>query len=456
MNSVLFTILSLVVVLGVLVFIHEAGHFLAAKAAGIHVHRFSLGMGAPIRALTFTRGGTEYSISWLPLGGYVKMASREEAVSSSALEGGAALGPVPPDAYFESKPIWARMIVILAGVFMNAVFAWMVFAGLLYKNGESVTPVTTVGRVVSEELPPSAQRLLALEPGDSIVAVAGHQVSSWDEVRDLIQSAHGDSVTIDVVGKPPVVLPIHHDALDARIRASLAVQPYLPPVVGQVADSGPAARAGMQPGDTIVAVDAEPVAQWYELVTRVSARPEETLQLTVGRVGGRVDLTATTSRVEGDSISGGKPRGMLGIAVQNPTRWDPVTLGQALAGGLRETGTWSTQIVRTVRGMMFGRVSTREVGGPILIGQMAAQSAHAGLEPFLWFMAVISVNLAVLNLLPIPILDGGQFLFLLGEAVLRRPLSLKLRERLTAVGLVLVLLLMVLAFSNDIRRLLGV
>jgi regulator of sigma E protease len=147
------TVLALIVVLGVLIFVHEAGHFVAAKWAGIYVHRFSLGLGPPIPWLTFRRGETEYSISWLPLGGYVKMASREEDIGSSALEGGAPAVAVPPDRVFEAKPIWQRMVVILAGVTMNALFAWAVFAFLAYKNGRQIDPVTTVGRVVAEELP---------------------------------------------------------------------------------------------------------------------------------------------------------------------------------------------------------------------------------------------------------------------------------------------------------------
>src|SRR5215207_2151220 len=137
------TVLSLIVVLGVLVFIHEAGHFVAAKWAGIYVHRFSLGLGSPIKWLTFRRGETEYSISWLPLGGYVKMASREEDVGSSALEGGSPEVAVPPDRVFEARPVWKRMVVILAGVTMNALFAWAVFASLAYKNGRQIDPVTT-------------------------------------------------------------------------------------------------------------------------------------------------------------------------------------------------------------------------------------------------------------------------------------------------------------------------
>ena len=159
------TVLALIVVLGVLIFVHEAGHFIAAKWAGIYVHRFSLGLGPPIPWLTFRRGETEYSISWLPLGGYVKMASREEDIGSSALEGGVPTAAVPPDRVFESKPIWKRMVVILAGVTMNALFAWIVFAGLVYKNGRQIDPVTVVGRVVPELVPKEAAALKQIAPG---------------------------------------------------------------------------------------------------------------------------------------------------------------------------------------------------------------------------------------------------------------------------------------------------
>ncbi|HEU5304969.1 MAG TPA: site-2 protease family protein, partial [Gemmatimonadales bacterium] len=167
----LLTLLALVVVLGVLIFVHEVGHFIAAKWAGIYVHRFSLGLGGPIPWLTFRRGETEYSISWLPLGGYVKMASREEDIGSSALEGGAPTATVPADRVFEAKPVWVRMIVILAGVTMNALFAWAIFSFVAYKNGRNIDPVTTVGRVVQESLPPQAEALKQIRPGTQIIRV---------------------------------------------------------------------------------------------------------------------------------------------------------------------------------------------------------------------------------------------------------------------------------------------
>src|SRR3954452_13311227 len=182
----LISVLALIVVLGVLIFVHEAGHFIAAKWAGIYVHRFSLGLGAPIPWLTFRRGETEYSISWLPLGGYVQMAGREEWLTSSAPEGAAAEAPVPPDRVFEAKPVWKRMVVILAGVTMNALFAWLLFTFLAAKNGRQIDPVTTVGRVVPEMVPAEAESFKAIRPGTRIVSVNGQRVSSWDEISQGI------------------------------------------------------------------------------------------------------------------------------------------------------------------------------------------------------------------------------------------------------------------------------
>jgi regulator of sigma E protease len=453
---VLTTIIALVVVLGVLIFVHEAGHFIAAKWAGIYVYRFSLGLGPPIPWLTFRRGETEYSISWLPLGGYVKMASREEDISSSALEGGAPAIPVPPDRVFEAKPIWKRMVVILAGVTMNALFAWAVFAFLAYKNGRQIDPVTTVGRVVEESIPPAARALRQIQPGTRILSVNGDSVKSWDEIVWAIANTPDSEVQIRLGDGSKVVLPIHPDALEERIRAAQALQPFRAAIVGQVVQDKPAARAGIREGDTIVAVNGRKVRQWYDLLETLQASPGQNLTIEVARAGQRMSFNV---RPYLDSIPGpdGKPRavGRIGVAVGTGFISEKLNLGQAIAEGGRATLRASTQIVRTVRGLFSGRISGRTVGGPILIGQLAGESARMGLDTFLGFMALISINLAILNLLPVPVLDGGQFLFLLAEAIIRRPLPLKLRERLTTVGLVLIVLLMGLAFSNDLRRLFG-
>jgi regulator of sigma E protease len=453
---VAFTILALIVVLGVLIFIHEAGHFVAAKWAGIYVHRFSLGLGPPIPWLTFRRGETEYTISWLPLGGYVKMASREEDIGSSALEGGAPSRPVPPDRVFEAKPIWKRMVVILAGVTMNALFAWVVFAFLAYKNGRQIDPVTTVGRVVEELVPPEAAALKEIRPGTRIIRVNGDSAKSWDQVVSAIANTPDPEVRIELDNGSVVVLPIHPDALEQRLKAAQALQPFRAPVVGQVLPDKPAARAGIQEGDTIVAVNGRRVEQWYDLIETLQSSPGRDLAIDVARGGQRLGFKLQPYV---DTIPGpdGKPRavGRIGVALGTGSTSEKLSLGQAIAEGTRATLEASTQIVRTVRGLFSGRISGRAVGGPILIGQLAGQSARLGLDPFLGFMALISINLAILNLLPVPVLDGGQFLFLLAEAIIRRPLPVKLRERLTTVGLVLIVLLMGLAFSNDLRRIFG-
>jgi regulator of sigma E protease len=450
------TLISLIVVLGVLVFVHEAGHFVAAKWAGIYVHRFSLGLGSPIPWLTTRRGETEYSISWLPLGGYVKMASREEDASSTALEGGHAEAVVPPDRMFEAKPVWVRMVVILAGVTMNALFAWLLYTILAVKNGRQIHPVTTVGRVVDELLPPEAVAFKQIPAGARIVRVNGTAVSTWDEITNTIATTADPEVRLQMADGSVVTAPIHPDAIEQRAKAAQALQPYRAPVVGQVLPGRPASRAGIEPGDTIVAVNGHAVTQWYDLLELLQKNGAQPIHVGVARAAGHRDFDITPYV---DSIVGpdGKRQaiGRIGVAVAGDFRSEPLTLVQAMGEGSRATVAASTQIVRTVRGLFSGRISKREVGGPILIGQLAGESARMGLDAFLGFMALISINLAVLNLLPVPVLDGGQFLFLLAEAVVRRPLPLKLRERLTMVGLVLIVLLMGLAFSNDLRRLFG-
>ncbi len=447
------TLLAFLVTIGVLVFIHELGHFLAAKWAGIHVHRFSLGLGSPVPWLTTRRGETEYCVSWIPLGGYVKMATREEGADPGALEGATPETPVAPDAYYEAKPVWKRMVVILAGVTMNALFAWLAFSGLAWRNGITINPETRLGVIAGDSLPEPARAILDIPPGTRITAVNGVPVDSWNGVQDLTQSAPGDSLVYQLEGLPALALPVHHDDLDTRLRLSMMLQPWLAPVVGGVADGYPGAAAGLQAGDTIVAVDGQPVVQWYDMADRIEAAADRPLTFLVGRPGGRVELTVTP---RAEIVTVGRERrtiGRVGVEAGFPLLNEPLDLGGALRHGLALTGAASTQIVRTVRGMVTGRVSTREVGGPILIGQLAGQAARGGWEPFLAFMALISVNLAILNLLPIPVLDGGQFLFLVAEGLRRQPLSLGLRLQLTRVGVALLLMLMVLVFWNDISRL---
>ncbi len=448
----------LVVTLGVLIFVHELGHFLAAKWAGIRVHRFALGIGNPIPGLSFRHGPTEYAICWFPLGGYVKMASREEGATSSALEGGPDTGsegapPVEPHEYFESKPVWHRMVVILAGVAMNVLFAWVVYSAVKYRYGEALNPVTTVGRIVADSLPPAVQPILALRPGDRIESVNGRAVGTWEDVVEGILSAPDDSVFIAVADGRRVVLPIHRSALVERATAAFSITYAAPAIMGEVVPGYPAAKAGLEVGDTVLRIKGDSIRDWWVLFDLVRQNADQEIVLEVGNAKGRREVRLTPrgeeeKQPDGTTITVGK----IGVRPAEPVVHRPLSLLQSLAAGWRETLSASTKIVRTVQGLLSARISSREVGGPIMIGQVAAQAAQLGMEWFLSFMGLVSVNLAVLNLLPIPILDGGQFLFLLAEGVLRRPLSYKIRERLTVVGLVLIVMLMVLAFKNDIAR----
>jgi regulator of sigma E protease len=357
---------------------------------------------------------------------------------------------------FEAKPVWKRMIVILAGVTMNAVFAWFLYTFLAAKNGRQIDPVTTVGRVVDSLLPPEAQAFRQIRPGTRIDSLNGSPVTSWDDVVQGIANTSASEIRLTLDDGSVVSAPIHPDALEQRIKTAQALEPFRVPVVGQVVPGRPAGRAGVQAGDTIKAINGRPVSQWYDLLDVLERNGARPITVEVARASGHQQLRITPYI---DSIEGanGRPQPIarIGVALGGDFRSEPLTIGQAAVEGWHATVSASTQIVRTVRGLFSGRISKREVGGPILIGQLAGESARLGFDAFLSFMALISINLAVLNLLPVPVLDGGQFLFLLAEGVARRPLPLKLRERLTMVGLALIVLLMGLAFSNDIRRLFG-
>lgn len=454
MTGFLYTTAVLLLVLGVLVFVHELGHYWAAKRFGVWVHRFAIGIGAPIKGLTFQRGETEWAIAWLPIGGYVKMASREEDPSAGVLEGGAENAVVPPDRMFEAKPIWQRMVIILAGVTLNFAFAWLVFVGLAWKNGSATDPTTAIGRVEVAELPDGAEAAAQLPIGMPVAAVNGEPVASWDDITAGIVHGNANEIVFTFTGATEVRIPLHRDALAERGRLAAALRPAHAPVIGGVVPSSRAVAAGLEAGDTITAIDGAPVALWVDAVDRIQAAPERELVLTVRR-DGEVREVAVTPKAEPRSGEDTTTVGRIGAANAVPLVYEDLSLGGAVAAGSRATWNASGTIFRTFRGLLTGRVDTGELGGPIMIGQMAASQARRGIESLLAFMALISVNLAVVNLLPIPVLDGGAFLILAVEGIVRRPLPVKVREVVTLIGLGLVIMLMVLAFSNDIGRLLG-
>ena len=444
-------LIGLLVLLGVLIFVHEAGHFLAAKWAGIWVHRFALGLGAPIKALSFTRNGTEYSICWLPLGGYVKMASREEEATTSALEGATPTeAQVPPGMYYEDQPVWKRMVVTLAGVTMNIALALLIFFGLALVQGRTIITELRVGGVDIAALPPGAEVLRQLRVGDKITRVAGEPVRHWDEVYRKFITAGGDDVSLTVNDSVTYLVRIHADRIEQRALAFGAISIYLPPVLGRVATGTPAERAGLQAGDTVRAVDGKAVTQWDQLVKVLRSSPGRAVTLDVLGAAGARTITVTPDSVKDEA---GKVIGQIGVAMgQPPITHEQLGIGGAAGDAWTKLEASSGLIFKTIRGMLVGRVSGKNLGGPIAIGQQAGESLSAGLDTFLAFMATISVNLAVINLFPIPILDGGQMLFLLAEGVMRRPLSIRVRERLMLIGLFLIGALMIFVFWNDLSR----
>jgi regulator of sigma E protease len=285
------------------------------------------------------------------------------------------------------------------------------------------------------------------------VSVGGRAVDSWDDIVDQLRTAQGPDVTLTFADSSRVVVSIPDTDVGDRDRVAEAVLPWLPPVIGQIIPSRPGERAGLLPGDTVVAIDSMPLTHWYQLLDLVEPAIGRPLKFTLGRATGRtvISVTPQAERTVGpDGVV--HEVGKIGIGPDIPTRSEPFTFFAAIIAGGRATLHASTTIVSSLRGLVSGQVDRRQVGGPILIAQLAGQQARQGLAEFVFFMAVVSVNLAILNLLPIPVLDGGQFMFLLAEVVLRRPLSLRLRERLTLVGLVLIGCLMIFAFWNDLSR----
>jgi regulator of sigma E protease len=461
----LITILATVVVLGVLIFVHELGHFVTAKAVGIGVPRFSIGLGPKL--VGFRRGETEYVISWLPLGGYVRMTGMDELekLEGGKLEepGSAALanatdvglvaeeaGSDPQSRSFESKSLPARFLVISAGVLMNALFAVFLFAASALIWGVDTVPDARIVAVSAELLPPGTEALSGVQNA-RLLAIGDQSIRDWRDISNVLAMSQGGPTVFSFEGAPPVRVTI---PADEEQRASLfaALQPLVEPVLGAVEPSSPAAAAGLRTGDRIVRAAGEPIATWQELVGVIQERPDQPIEITLERGGQAHELTVVP-RAETLRLADGEERVIGRIGVATP-REQPGPVG-ALVYGTQHTWEVTTVIVRFLGDLFTGNVSPRNLGGPILIGQISGQVARAGLQQFLNFMALFSINLAVLNLLPIPILDGGQLVFLGIEAVRGRALSIEARMRMTQVGLVIVVALMVWALASDLLRVFG-
>jgi regulator of sigma E protease len=449
----LLTIVSFVVMIGILIFVHELGHFVAAKAMGIQVHRFSLGFGKPL--VSFRRGETEYCIAALPLGGYVKMAGLEEEGMLGEMEGGKAETTVDPARAFDRKPVWARMIVILAGVTMNFALAYGVYVGRAVTVGNPLMATTQVDSVEVSHLPPGAEALGALRTGDKILRINGDTVRHWDEVIERLMQGPA-TARLDVEGRAPLVVRLGDGSPRDRGRVAGALDPLLPPRIGVLLPGRAGYRAGLKPGDIIVRANGDTIPSWRILVQTIRSSPGKALDLAVWRNDSLLSVRVVPDAVPDSSRGTGATYGQIGTSVDPPVRHVREAFGSALADGWDFAWGGVGDVVAGLGQLILGRVSLREsLAGPIEIASVSGQVARLGLDRFLDLLAVLSLNLAVLNLLPIPVLDGGQFVFLAAELVRRRPLSLELRLRLTQVGFVLLMGLMTLAILNGVFKFLG-
>ncbi len=446
------TLVAFLIVIGVLVFVHELGHLVAAKSVGIAVPRFSIGFGPRIAG--FHWGETEYVISALPLGGYVRMAGMEDAAE---LEGGSELSMEPSDRDFDAKPLWARFWVISAGVLMNFLFAIVVLAMVALIWGQAINPTTRVAISERSTLSGAAAPLASIPTGAELSAVGGEPVDNWNEVVARLSDAGAGPLSLTFVDGQEVTLNLPSSATE-RLEVIEHVDFFAEPVIGGVETGSAADVAGMQEGDRVVRAADQPVSSWTEFVDVIRANPGTDVPLVVMRGGEEVALNVTPEPAQETQVSGRRVEiGRLGVLAQAvETEHQEVGFFEAVRHGWDVTYGTSVMIVKLLGDLFTGDASPRSLGGPLTIGQISGETARAGIEMMLGWMALLSINLAVLNLLPIPVLDGGQLLFLGVEAVRGRPLSVEQRLRLSHVGLIIVVGIMVWAITNDFLRIFGI
>lgn len=442
-------LVSFVVVLGVLIIVHELGHFFMARLAGVGVERFSVGFGPVL--WRFRGKETEYCLSVIPMGGYVKMMGDDE----NPLEGGKT-ATIDPAKAFNHKPLIARFLIVFAGPAMNFVLAVLIAALMFTTIGRPVAPAV-VGRVT--EGGPAARA--GLTTGERIVAVDGRPVQYWEDLARVVQSADGRTLQVTMRGpaaeRTVALTPVQAKRKDLfgddQTVWEVGAAPYIPAAIGDTIAGDPADKAGLKPGDVVVAVEARPVLSWDELAERIHQRAGQPTRIEVKRGSEALSITVTPRKGKIPGPDGKEVEvGLVGIRPGGATtmvRSNPLS---ALWEGLA----WSSDVtVKTAVGLykiVVGQLDRSNIGGPIQIAKTAGEQARQGIVSLALFTAVISINLFLLNLLPVPMLDGGYLLFFAFEAVLGRPLSVRKREVAQQVGFALLMLLMVFAFYNDFKR----
>ncbi|GAB3388376.1 peptidase M50B family protein [Azotobacter armeniacus] len=450
MNT-LYMIVGTLIALGVLVTFHEFGHFWVARRCGVKVLRFSIGFGTPLLRWR-DRQGTEFVIAAVPLGGYVKMLDERE-------------GEVPPgllDQTFNRQGVGRRIAIVAAGPIANFLLALLFFWGLAMLGSQQLRPV--VGAVGAGSLAAAA----GLQAGEEILAVDGEETPGWAAVNLQMVRRLGESGTLEITVREP------GSSVNAQRRlilkdwlkgveepdpiASLGIRPWRPalaPVLAQLDPKGPAQAAGLQGGDRLLALDGQALDDWQQVVDRVRARPGARVIFLVEREGQRIELPVKLAvRGEGEARSG-----YLGAGVE-AVEWPPEMVREVRYGPLDAVGealrrTWSMSVLTldSLRKMLFGELSVKNLSGPITIAKVAGASAQSGVGDFLNFLAYLSISLGVLNLLPIPVLDGGHLLFYFVEWVRGRPLSERVQAWGMQIGISLVVGVMLLALVNDLSRL---
>ncbi|MGD2120150.1 MAG: RIP metalloprotease RseP [Gemmatimonadota bacterium] len=451
------TILATIVVLGVLIFVHELGHFWAAKLVGVEVQRFSIGLGPRVWGVKW--GETEYVFSAIPLGGYVKMGGMEDEVLEK-LEGGAAAEPrVPGPRDFDGKPIWARTLVISAGVIMNMVFAFVAYSLIAGVWGIPELATTRVGKVFERFLPAGAEALAEIPSGAELTFVGDRPVEDWGDFREGVVEATSGPLTVSFrnpEGAVELQLPADEEA---RLNAVRAVYWWVDARAGVVEPGSPADKGGIEAGDEILAVDGIPTPGWFDFLELIKPKPDTRVEIRIRRNGRELTRSVDLGSQREEDLDTGETitAGRVGI-------WQPddelvytrVGFSEAITAGYDDTVAVTGAILDFLKNLVTGQVSPKSVGSIVTIGQASGQAAARGLEYFLGFMALFSVNLAILNLLPIPVLDGGHLVFLAIEAIRGgNPLSVEQRLRWSQVGFVVLLGIMVWALSNDFMRLFG-
>ncbi|MBK9392541.1 MAG: RIP metalloprotease RseP [Uliginosibacterium sp.] len=445
-------VLSFLVVILVLTAVHEYGHYLVARLCGVKVLRFSLGFGRVIKAKRFGPDQTEWALSAIPLGGYVKMLDERE-------------GDVPASERhrsFNAQPLYKRSLIVLAGPAANLLLAVAIYGGSAWMGTRDLPAV--IGHVTAG----SAMDQAGVQAGDRVLEVDGRAVAGWSDFKwAMIDQMVGGGVValkLDRGGVPIDSLQVETAAIELSEKAPDPVQqlgaasplPKLPAVVERVLPGGPAQRGGMVAGDRVVSIDGEPIEDWGQLVRKVSASAGRAMLFGVVRDGSsqpvelRITPEAAPDRPGVGRISVEvRPDRELFLRSTIIVRYDVL---DSVVQGVRQT--WSTAAfsLKVIWRILTGHISVRNVSGPLTIADYAGQSAQAGVEFFVRFLALISVSVGVLNLLPIPILDGGHLLYHAAEFIRGKPVSARVEEYGQRVGIAILAGLMALAFFNDFNR----